>query len=418
MSGSDDPPEPRAPRALPLEARPQSSGARIPVVLVESGRTVGGTERVVSELARRLDRTRFAPWVALERAPALDALAADIERAGVPVERLAEMTNRLQLGRALHTLKFLGARGRAILHVHHVWPAADRYLVPLARAARVPVVVVTEHLVGFSHSPLQRWLKRRELTTADEVVCVSQAVADALARDYGADRVQHARVIHNGVDAARLDPRSTRVREERARERAAAGLDGAAFVWLFVGRLEPQKGVDVLLTAAAEAACAASPLTLWIVGDGSERAALEERARTLASPALAVRFLGAVHDPSPYYAAADAFALPSRWEGLPLALLEAQAAGLPVVATDAGGITEALVDGVAGHVVPREDAGAFARAMRALGSERDRARAMGDAGARRARDEWSWERMVGAYEAVYERAWRRAFGAVNGEGHP
>src|SRR5689334_21479846 len=133
MNGSDDPPErgPRPLARLPLEARPQSSGPRIPVLLVESGRTVGGTERVVSELARRLDRERFAPWVVLERAPALDELAAEIERAGVPVERLAEMTYRLQVAQALHTLRFLGRHGRFLLHVHHVWPAADRYLVPL-----------------------------------------------------------------------------------------------------------------------------------------------------------------------------------------------------------------------------------------------------------------------------------------------
>src|SRR4051794_5690810 len=104
MSGSDDPPEAGRPRPLPLEARPRRSGARIPVLRVESGRTVGGTEGVVSELARRLDRERFAPWVVLEPAPALDELAAGIERAGVPVVRLAEMSNRLQLGRALRTL--------------------------------------------------------------------------------------------------------------------------------------------------------------------------------------------------------------------------------------------------------------------------------------------------------------------------
>ncbi len=418
MSGSDDPPEAEHREAFPLSARPQRSGPRIPVLLLESGRTVGGTERVVSELARRLDRTRFAPWVVLERTPALDEWAADLERAGVPVERLAEMTNRLQAGRALRTLAFLAAHERAILHVHHVWPAADRYLVPLARVARVPVVVVTEHLVGFSHSPLQRWLKRRELATADEVVCVSQAVQDSLARDYGADAAPAARVIHNGVDAARLDRGSERMRDDRARLRREQGVDDAAFVWLYVGRLEPQKGVDVLLEAAARAANGGPPVRVWIVGDGGQRAALTARAAALAGPALDVRFVGAVADPSGWYAAADGAVLPSRWEGLPLSLLEAQAAGLPVVATDAGGMREALADGVAGRIVPREDPDAFARAMVELAGDRAQARRMGEAGARRAREEWSWERMVGAYEAVYERAWRRVHRAVEGDMNP
>src|SRR5512140_1297081 len=337
MSGSDDPPEPGG---LPLEARPQRAGARIPVLLVESGRTVGGTERVVTELARRLDRQRFAPWVVLERGRALDELAAEIERAGVPVARLAEMTNRLQFVQALRTLRFLGGRGRIVLHVHHVWPAADRYLVPLARAARVPVVIVTEHLVGFSHSRLQRWLKRRELMTADQVVCVSQAVRDALARDYGGDAALDARVIHNGVDAQRFDRAAPRARADRARLRAEAGLPDDAFVWLFVGRLERQKGVDVLVDAAARLdgrpADRPAAARVWIVGDGGERAALTARAAdaaAVAGGAQPVRFFGAVDDPAPWYAAADGFVLPSRWEGLPLALLEAEAAGLPIVAT-------------------------------------------------------------------------------------
>jgi glycosyltransferase involved in cell wall biosynthesis len=405
MSGSGDPPEPAA---LPLLARPQRAGGRIPVLLVESGRTRGGTERVVTELARRLDRERFAPWVVLEPVPALDELAAEIERAGVPVARLAEVTNRLQLGRALRTLRFLGARGRTLLHVHHVWPAADRYLVPLARLAGVPAVIVTEHLVGFSHSPAQRWLKRRELKTADQVVCVSLAVREALARDYGADAVPDARVIHNGVDAGRFDASTARARQDRARLRGEAGLADDAFVWLFVGRLERQKGVDVLLEAAARLDGRPDRLHVWIVGDGAERAALTARAQALGA-ASAVRFVGAVDDPAPWYAAADGFVLPSRWEGLPLSLLEAEAAGLPVVATPVGGVGEALTDGVEGRIVAPEDPDALAQAMRAVAGDRAAAQRMGAAGARRAREEWSWDRMVEAYEAVYERAWRRAF---------
>ena len=69
----------------PLEAAPQTAGPRIPIVLLESGTTLGGTERVVIELARRLDRRRFQPWVVIPPGPALDAMASDLERSGVPV---------------------------------------------------------------------------------------------------------------------------------------------------------------------------------------------------------------------------------------------------------------------------------------------------------------------------------------------
>src|SRR5688572_7392499 len=150
-----------APAPEPLLARPQPAGERIPVLLAESGRTYGGTEKVVTELARRMDRERFQPWVVISPAAALDRMAEDLRAAGVPVERLDEITHRLQVGRAWRTLRFLGRHRRAVLHVHHVWPAADRYLVPIAHLAGVRAVIVTEHLVGYAHSSGQKWLKRR-----------------------------------------------------------------------------------------------------------------------------------------------------------------------------------------------------------------------------------------------------------------
>jgi len=394
-----------------LLARPQSAGPRIPVLLFESGRTYGGTEKVVTELARRMDRARFQPWVVIPRAPALDFMAEDLRASGVPVERLDEITNRLQVGRAWDTLRFLSRHRRAVLHVHHVWPAADRYLVPLAHVAGVHGVIVTEHLVGYAHSSGQKWLKRREHARADEIVCVSRAVAAMLERDYGFD-ADRGRVIENGVDAIGLDRATPRAATERAAVRERMETPDGTFVWAFVGRLETQKGIDVLLAAfAAGAAMAARPRRLWIVGDGSQRAALEAQVNALGIAAQ-VRFAGAVHDAAPYLWGADGFALASRWEGLPLALLEAQAAALPVVAAAAGGIPEAIRDGTTGLLVPREDVPALATALARIESEPDLARRLGYEAARQAREEWSWERMVSAYEVLYERAWRRATGGT------
>ena len=403
-----------ASEGLPLIARPQSSGARIRVVLVESGMSVGGTEKVVFELACRLDRARFAPSVALAPSPVLDRIAGDLERAGVPVERLPEITNRFQAGRALATLGFLGRTRGAILHVHHVWPAADRYLVPLAHLMGVPAVFVTEHLVGYAHSGGQRWLKRWELSRADQVVCVSRAVADGLARDYGFDIEGNGRVIENGVDAVGLDRALPRANEERARTRARLGAAEGDFVWVFVGRLETQKGVDVLLDGFARA-YPERATWLWIVGDGSLRTELETRAREL-GVLERVRFEGSVADSAPFYWGADAFAIASRWEGLPLALLEAQAAGLPVVAAAAGGVAEAIREGTSGLLVPREDPAALAAAMLRVSGDPELARRLGYEAQRQAREEWSWERMVSAYEVLYERAWKQTGGRGQREG--
>jgi glycosyltransferase involved in cell wall biosynthesis len=391
-------------------SRPQASGSRLRILLVESGRTYGGTEKVVTELAKRLDRSRFDPWVVIPEAAALDRMAQELETHGVPVVRLDEIGSRFQLALMARTFGFLRRHRRSVLHVHHVWPAGDRYLVPLAHLAGVRGVIVTEHLVGYSHSRHQRWLKRWELSRADQVVGVSRAVAAMLERDYEFDAAR-GRVIENGVDAIGLDRSQPRAREERDRLRARLGADGA-FAWVFVGRLEKQKGIDLLLEAFAKLGPdGGRSRRLWIVGEGSERESLVAQAQRL-GVAERVRFEGAVTDSAPYLWAADGFALASRWEGLPLALLEAQAAGLPAVAAAAGGVAEAVRDGVTGLLVPREDVAAFAAAMARVESEDGLAARLAYEGARQAREEWSWERMVSAYEVLYERAWRRAPGGA------
>jgi glycosyltransferase involved in cell wall biosynthesis len=323
-----------------------------------------------------------------------------------------EVRSRWQVSLLAKTFGFVRRHRQAVLHVHHVWPAGDRYLVPLAHLAGVRAVIVTEHLVGYAHSTSQKWLKRWELSRADAVVGVSRAVTAMLERDYEFDAAA-GRVIENGVDAAGLDRSQPRAAEERARVRARLGAGDGAFAWVFVGRLEKQKGLDVLLDAFAK--LGEGTRRLWIVGEGSQSEALASQAARLGI-ADRVRFEGAVVDAAPYLWAADGFALASRWEGLPLALLEAQAAGLPVVAAAAGGVPEAVRDGVTGLLVPREDAIAFAIAMVRVETEDGLAVRLSYEGARQARDEWSWERMVSAYEVLYERAWRSApEGAREGE---
>src|SRR5207245_1744861 len=123
-------------------------------------------------------------------------------------------------------------------------------------------------------------------------------------------------------------------------------------LWLAVGRLEEQKGLDVLI--AAWALLPEPRPCLWIAGDGSRRADLEAGARSLGLEG-AVRFLGAMPDARPLYDAADGFVLSSRQEGMPLALLEAMAAGLPVVATTVEGVSEATGAGDVARLVPPED---------------------------------------------------------------
>lgn len=369
---------------------------RLNVLLAESGRSVGGTERVVWELATRLPAQRYAVRVWLSPAPALDEFATALESRGLAVERVAEVDSRWDLRGMLSTWSRLRRAKPDVLHLHHVWPAADRYLATLARAAGVAHLVVTEHIVGESHSGGQRALKRDELARADAVTAVCGAVADSLVRDYGVAR-ERVRVVPNGAEPP--DEAAEAPAARRWRERFAAGLIRP--LWVVAARLEEQKGHDVLLDALAEVWKRGLDFTLAVAGDGSRRGALEEQARRLGLEKR-VHFLGTLEDLGPLLAAADAVLLPSRWEGLPLTLLEAMARARPIVATAVGGVPEVLTHGENGWLVPAGDVTALAEALELLHRKSDRAARLGRAAAERVLAEYSWQAVVEGFESVYD----------------
>lgn len=369
---------------------------RLTVLLVESGKSVGGTERVVWELGTRLPKARFDVHVWLSPAEGIDEFAEALEAAGLTVSRVTEVDSRWDWKGMWATWLRLRALRPTLMHVHHVWPAADRYLALLARAAIVPHLVVTEHIVGSSHSPGQRTLKRFELERADAVTAVCDAIASKLVEDYGVPR-DRVRVVPNGAEVP-----------DEAGEAAAARVWRARFhasqlrpLWVVAGRLEEQKGHGVLFDALAEVWKRGLDFTLAIAGDGALRGALEQRAQELGL-GQKIHFLGQLEDVGPLFAAADAVVLPSLWEGLPLTMLEAMARGRPVVATTVGGIPEVIRHGENGQLVAPGDAIALADALELYHRRTDRATRMGLAGAELVSSEYTWQAVVDGFEAVYD----------------
>jgi len=172
-------------------------------------------------------------------------------------------------------------------------------------------------------------------------------------------------------------------------------------LWVVAGRLEEQKGHDLLLDALVTLYRQGLDFTLAVAGDGSRRGWLEQRALSLGlSPR--VQFVGQLDDVGSLLAAADGVILPSRWEGLPLVLLEAMARGRPIVATAVGGVADALEDGVSGTLVPPNDIGALAAALEHLHRRADRAWRLGQVAAEVARDRFSWHAVVDEFESVYD----------------
>lgn len=369
---------------------------RVKVLLVESGRSVGGTERVLWELATRLPASRFEVRVWLSPAAGVNELASALEQAGIPVDRVPEVDSRWDFRGMLATWSRLRALKPDLLHVHHVWPAADRYLSMLARAAGVKHFVVTEHIIGESHSKGQRSLKREELRRADAVTAVTGAIVDTLVRDYAIDR-SIVRVVPNGADLP--DPEREEVESRRWRERFLA--TPLKPLWVVAGRLEEQKGHDVLFEALSTLVQNGLDFTLVVAGEGSRRSWLESQALSL-KLAPRVQFVGQVEDVGGLLAAADAVLMPSRWEGLPLVLLEALVRGRPVVATAVGGVADVVEDGVTGTLVPAGDAAALAAALEQLQRKADRAWRMGRAGAERVRERFTWPAVIDEFESVYD----------------
>jgi len=221
---------------------------------------------------------------------------------------------------------------------------------------------------------------RATIADADAVVAVSSAVRDALVSGGVPQAV--VRLIPNGIDMQAL--------RERAAEPARFGALPRPLV-ACVARLEPVKGVDVLVRAAG----LLSDATVGIVGSGSQEARLREIA-VASGVADRVHFLGDGGAAS-LLAQADVVAVPSRTEGFGLVAAEASALGRPVVASRVGGLLDVVEDGVTGVLVEPEDPQALARAVSALLADPDRAAAVGEAGRERAESLFTSERMAAAY---------------------
>ena len=337
-----------------------------------------GAETLVSSLVRRLDRARFAPAVVSLYDPFPGGLQNEIEAAGVPVRYLAKrpgfdprMYSRLR--RVLREFR---------PHIVHTHSYVLRYTLPLARGAAM--VHTVHNLATREVDALGRWIHRWGFRAGVVPVAVAGEVARSFEETYG---FPPAAVIPNGIDAARFDCAGTR--EEWRRRN---GFQPEDLLIVSVARLDPQKN-PLGLVEAFERALTGGHLLL--AGDGS----LRDRIR-----GGNVHCLGVRSDLPELLPACDLFALASHWEGRPMAVMEAMAAGLPVVATRAGGVPEIVGD--AGILVAPGDMAALADALAALARDARRRAAMGAAARARAR-EFDAGRMVAAYAGLFEEVARR-----------
>ena len=352
----------------------------------------GGTELHLFELSRRLQATGYHPIVC--NMDGDQPMVRRVAEAGV--ETWPEHLGRIYApaGRRTGREVIRRAAGRNVHAVHTFHFKSDWLGVFAARALGCPLISSRRDL-GFQQTGPRRavyhWINRH----TDAFIAPSDAVRRSVLRQRGV-LPERTHLIYNGLELARFDTRA-----RRAEARAWLGVPPDAALAGMVGRLWPVKDQATLLRAFARIVPTTPKAHVVFLGDGAE----EENLRALAARlgiAEHVTFAGACNDVPRALAALDAFALSSRSEGMSNAILEAMAAGLPVVATDVGGNPECVVHGHTGFIVPPGDDGRMAESLGLLLREPETARAMGEAGRERAAEHFDVDVMVRRTVELYD----------------
>ena len=351
----------------------------------------GGCEEVVLMLMAGMDRERWRPILFHHAAPGLKRLTDGVTGVGIECRAIPRMSSR-----SVHTnlacfVRELRAVHPAVFHAHLNWPLGCRHALIGARLARTTAVVATSHL--FSPDSRVRFGRIKQImqtASIDRYIAVSNEVKERLRKDMAVPESK-IKVVHNGIRLARF----SRQTDPELRRELTQG-SGRPIV-LTPARLHSQKGHIYLLQAAALV-----PDALFVLaGEGPERRSLEDVAKGLGLETR-VRFLGQREDIPDLLACCDVFVLPSLYEGLPLSVLEAMAAGKPVVATRIGGTAEAVVHGVTGMLVPPENPRELAAAIRTLLADSSLAARLAEAGRARVAERFSSEAMIQGVMATYD----------------
>ena len=350
----------------------------------------GGAERIAMHLLLHLDRSRYeVAAVSLYDRQGTD-IEAILDQAGIRVWYLGK-----HLGFDPRMFWRLGGVLREFMpNVVHTHLYVLRYLLPWIARPRAWVWVHTVHNVAEKEVDwIGKWVHRLAFRLGVVPVAVAEEVAQSLKRVY---KLASVPLIPNGIPVARY----ALGEEARRAWRAQEGYEEADIIFVSIARLSPQKDPLSLIRAFAAAASCAHGLHLLLVGDGPLRPELEAQVKALGLKQR-VCFLGVRTDIPEILAAADVFVLSSRWEGNPLSVMEAMAAGKPVVATAVGGVPELVEDGVSGILVPPQSPEALAEAMIRLAQDPALRQRMGQAARERAQERFSVERMAREYEQLY-----------------
>ncbi len=366
------------------------------LTLIDHLSVTGGAERLALDIATRLEPTRFRSTLCASRfAP--DGTPSENER--YALERMREAgIGFLPLGRRRrgdiwawrHLVAYVRRERVDVIHAHMF--GSNLWGTVIGRLARVPVVVAHEHTWSFEGEPVRRLLDREVIGRwSDAFVAVSREDRRKMIE---IERIpaERIRFVPNGI-APRAPTHGRNLRAE-------LGIALAAPVIGAVGRLRAQKAYDVLIQAGALLRDDHPGLRVVIAGNGSEKQRLEMLASELGVHDM-VMMLGRRLDIPDLLPMFDIAVSSSDFEGSPLAVMEYMEAARPIVATNVGGLSDLIEDGVHGLLVPPRDPVRLAAAIDALLCDPVRSQALGGRARERRRREFGLDTMVGNIEALY-----------------
>lgn len=373
---------------------PPSPCPRLNVVQLIDVTGGGGAEKVLVDLALNLDRSRYNVSVCATRQarnyqPLLDS-------AGVRTMVL-DRRSRWETYKMAEVVRMLRRERVHVLHTHlfgsNTWGRL------LGRLARVPVIIAHEHWSSRGRNEI--WMDRLMYRLSDRILVTSEASKQiVMNREHIPAR--YLSVVYNGVDISKFA-----ARDDRAAVREELGVPADAVLIGAVGRLTADKGgQDVLIRAVGEVRKTCPQVRLVMVGDGPLRPGLEQLTAQLGLGET-VNFAGLRSDVPRLLGALDVFVLPSEREALPVAVLEAMAAGLPVVATRVGGLPEVVEDGETGFLVPPGDVAAMQAVLEKLAGDPALAARLGASGQAHVQAHFTVQQMVHQVERLYDQLAQR-----------
>ena len=353
---------------------------------------VGGAEVLVDQMLRHLNDEFRCVVAVLDE---IGEIGARLQEDGFTVEHLHRKPG-IDAGCARRLKDFADREGVAILHAHQYTPFFQAMLCR-GLFGRRPVVF-TEHGRHFPDLPSRKRsiVNRLMLRSGDRLIGCGNAVRQALIANEGLPE-SRVEVIYNGAD---FNTHGQAFPGARAAIRSEFGYAEDDFVVILVARLHPLKDHQTALRAIDAARKRISGLRLLLVGDGDQRAAIEQSIRQLKLEET-VTLAGTRADVTDLLAASDAFLMSSISEGIPLTVIEAMAARIPVVATAVGGLPELIEHGVSGFLAPSGQSDLLAAALIDLQRDADLHERIASVAALRAAEKFSLKGMLDAYRIVY-----------------